>query len=368
MKRNSAIFSNLLNCARIDEGLYVNVTQVSRHSLADYIRPPQLTEVPTSVSRVRVLQPIGALPLSQKSWQSSLLSGQLIGRQLCREFIKDRAFVLWANAISPIECGIVGHLSEKAEITIFDNSDDMPTLEPPEMLQDARRRLGYMLSKADRAVCVNERVASSIDHPNKIVFRNCTSYEQLQVLSPVALPPWLPKPAGAVYVGFIGSFHESRIDVALVEYLCKSCPAYQFLIVGWVSQGLEKLIASYSNLHHVAEVPIQQLGTVIRSFDAAMVPHLNNECTMGNDLLKVRDLNACEVPVVSTAVSGVDTDEYVLHVANTKEEFLMHLQSSVEGRHGLDLQKGREMARQRSWQVRVPALARELGIPLRLTA
>jgi hypothetical protein len=197
------------------------------------------------------------------------------------------------------------------------------------------------------------------------VFRNCTTYSSLQTRQPLEMAPWFPKPSGSVYVGFVGSFHESRVDVALVEHVVRSCPEYHFLIVGWVSEALEPLVARNDNLHYVGEMPNESLGTVLRSFDAAIIPHADNEATRGNDLLKLLDLNACQVPVVSTNVSGVDSGKYIVKIASTPRDFVASLRQCVQGQHGLDLLRGRENARQQSWEVQVLLLAQTIELPVR---
>ena len=103
---------------------------------------------------------------------------------------------------------------------------------------------------------------------------------------------------------------------------------------------------------------------MIRSFDVGIIPHRKTAMTAGNDLLKLLDYNACGVPVVTTPVSGADS-EYTAIVASTKEEFARSVQLCVDGRHNLDLARGKEYARNRSWEIQVPKLIEWLGLPPR---
>jgi hypothetical protein len=364
MKRNLAIFSNLLRVAEFDRGIYINLSQSPRASFADYFSFPKIRSIAkyqVEDAAVTVLQAVDPLPLSYRLKGVSLLSGELVSRQIL-EMTGGEPFVLWVNTIYPIECGIAAALARAAELVVFDNSDDMLTLELPGSRAEAERRLQWMLRLSAKTICVNEHVFSRINHKCKLLFRNCTTFESLQkVTEGFTLAPWFPKPRGQKYVGFIGSLAQDRVDAELLEHLFSTLPNVAFLFVGWISEGLLPVLARHENAHAVPEVPNDALGTVIRGFDAAIIPHSVNAATAGNDLLKLLDFNACGVPVVTTPVSGA-TSGYTALVASTKEEFASAVQRCLDGDQGLDLARGVEYARERSWEVQVPKLADWLGL------
>ncbi len=291
----------------------------------------------------------------------TMLSGKLFSRKIL-EIIAGDPYVLWLNTIYPIECGIASALARKAELVVFDNSDDMLTLEPLAVRPGAERRLEWMLRLATKTICVNEHVFSQVHHHSKLLFRNCTTFESLQKESPgFALPPWFPKAVGQIYVGFIGSLTEDRVDAEILEHVLSAFPQVTFLFVGWISEGLTPILARHENAHAVPEVPNEVLGTVIRAFDVCIIPHRETPATAGNDLLKLLDYNACGVPVVTTPVSGAASD-YTALVASTKEEFARSIQLCLDGKHKLDLARGVEYARDRSWEIQVPKLVEWLGL------
>jgi glycosyltransferase involved in cell wall biosynthesis len=313
---------------------------------------------------VAVLRPRNALPLSYRTETVARVSGELFARKI-RKLIGGERYALLLNTIAPVECGLAAALARGAEMVVFDNSDDLPTLEPPEEREAAERRLQRMLRLADKTLCVNEHVFEKIEHPHKLLFRNCTTFDSLQkTIADFSLPPWFPKAAGRTYVGFIGSLHEDRVDTGLLEHLLAAFPQYTFLFVGWVSEGPAVILARYANAQIVPEVPNEALGTVIRGFDAAIIPHRDNVSTKGNDLLKLLDYNACGVPVATTPVSGAGTG-YTALVAANKEDFAECVRACVEGRHNLNLAQGVEYARGRSWEAQIPKLIDWLGLPRR---
>jgi glycosyltransferase involved in cell wall biosynthesis len=364
MKRNLAIFTNLLRIAEIDRGIYINLSQTARTRFADYFALPKVRSIATyqiEDAGVTVLQPVDALPLSFRLKGVAMLSGELFSRKIL-EIVAGDPFVLWLNTIYPIECGIASALAREAELVVFDNSDDMLTLEPSARRSEAERRLEWMLRLATKTTCVNEHVFSQVHHHSKLLFRNCTTFESLQkVTAAFTLSPWFPKPEGQTYVGFVGSLAEERVDAELLEHLFSVFPEVAFLFVGWISEGLIPLLARYDNAHTVPEVPNDVLGTVIRKFDVGIIPHRVNAATAGNDLLKLLDYNACGVPVVTTPVSGAASG-YMALVASTKEEFASSVQLCLDGKHRLDLARGVEYARDRSWEVQVPKLVDWLGL------
>jgi len=365
MKRSYAIFTHLLRGAAFDRGVYVNPVWGVARTMADFLLPPTceaVAEYTEGAAAVTVLQPRRTLPLCRVKAIGEL-TGSLLARKI-RGWIAGDRYVLWMNTIAPAECGMAAALAPGAQTTVLDNSDDLPTLEP-RARDAAEGRLQGMLRLADRTLCVNEHVFAKIQHPHKLLFRNCTVFDSLQRANPeFRLAPWFPKPPGRIYVGFIGLLWETRVDIELLEHLFSTFPQYTFLFAGWVTEGMAKALARHPNAHAVPEVPNDALGAVLRAFDAGIVPHSDNALSKGNDLLKLLDYNACGVPAVTTPTSGAETG-YTALIASTKEEFAECVRACVEGRHNLDLAQGVEYARERSWEKQVPKLIRWLGLPRR---
>ena len=364
--RSIGIFTHLLRGAAFDRGILINASWAAPRAAAHYLAAPTFETVATyaeGAAAVTVLQPKRCLPFCRVK-AIGKLTGSLLARKL-RNLIAGDRYVLWLNTISPAECGLASALAPGAEMVVFDNSDDLPTLDPPEALNAAEGRLRWMLSLADRTLCVNEHVLAKIQHPRKLLFRNCTPFDTLRQANPeFRLPPWFPKPAGQVYVGFIGHLWATRVDVELLEHLFSTFPQYTFLFVGWVREEMAQVLARHPNAHAVPEVPNNVLGAVLQAFDGGIVPHSDNALTKGNDLLKLLDFNACGLPTVATPASGAGTG-YTALIAPTKEEFAECLRACVEGRHGLNLAQGVEYARERSFEKQIPKLIDWLGLPRR---
>ena len=205
------------------------------------------------------------------------------------------------------------------------------------------------------------RVATSIISSGSsfmMVFNNCTDFSTFSQREEIYLyEPFLPKKDNSRYVGFIGGLNRSRVDVDLLKILFKEFPDEIFLFVGYTNyHELEELINNTKNSFFIPFVEHKYLPYIIKSFDAAIIPHLINDHTKGNDLLKVIDYMACGVPVVTTNCSGVSRFNDCVIVANNNHEFINYLRKVLEGEIVANTELGLEYARSNSWSEAVPKL------------
>jgi glycosyltransferase involved in cell wall biosynthesis len=321
----------------------------------------ELAKYEVQGKQVTVLQPVNSLPFSYRSIASAKASASLLSRQI-RKYLGE-PYVLWINTIGPLECALAEALAGDADRVIFDSSDDLTTFEPANP-DGARKRLARTLRIADSVLCVNRHVYDIIEHPNKRIFRNCTTFETIQRRQPdFKMAPWYPKAPGETYIGFIGSIAEDRIDKTLVDFLFRRLPHCTFLFIGYTnSLPLSQYLTSYPNVRVLDPVRNEDLGEVIRGFDVAIVPHCDNASTRGNDLLKVLDYFACGVPVVSTPVSDVQDYGAAVRVANNPPDFAARIEDLLSGADRYDSSLAISIARERSWERQVPELTQWLGL------
>ncbi|MEQ1948433.1 MAG: glycosyltransferase [Bryobacteraceae bacterium] len=357
LKRNQAIFVNLLGASRnFDRGIWINVPAIAGSSAAKYLSPPGIEPVEHAAIdvNVQVLQPRYSLahwyqPRLQKAW------GRAVASQL-KKIIDGQPFCLWMNCPGTLSNSLSRELAPHAALRVFDSSDDFKAF--PELV-------GYvdeLASLADHVLCVNETAASRIEHPHKHVFSNCTSWNSFQQRQDgFKLPPILPKPSGATYVGFIGGIHQSRADQPLLHRMFNEFPSCTFVFVGYPDKPeFIANLTSFPNVRFIPSVPYTDLPEVIRSFDVAIVPHLDNECTRGNDLLKVLDYFACRVPVVSTRCSNVERYGEAVYLADNHEQFLGYVRRLVAGEIVHNPAAGEAIAKEQSWDRQVPRLAKQI--------
>jgi hypothetical protein len=263
------------------------------------------------------------------------------------------------NSAARLQAALAEELRPSAEQMICDWSDDFWSAGFGMRREDLER----LSEMADRVVTVNEAVAARVRHGRTVVCRNGTNPAAFGAPDPgYRLAPILPKPEGAIYVGFTGGLNVQRVDRPLLEKVFRAFPGWRFVFVGYTdTPEMRSWIEGFANTVFVDEVPYGDLRNVIHSFDVAMVPHLDNEHTRGNDLLKVLDYLACGVPVVSTDSSGVGAYGSAVRVARSDEEFLMGLRESAAGRLTHDGRAGHEIVQARSWPRQAALVVEALG-------
>ena len=108
-------------------------------------------------------------------------------------------------------------------------------------------------------------------------------------------------------------------------------------------------------------VSYDKLPFVIKSFELAIIPHLINEHTKGNDLLKVLDYMACSIPTVSTNCSGVSKYADCIYIARDHNQFIEFTRKLLNKELIHNNRIGKMHAKKCSWNVTVPDLEKWLA-------
>lgn len=356
LKRNQAIFQHLMDSTdRITNGVFVNPPKLAGDDLRKYVGPSPYKCIHTRTPGGKSVSIVDSA-FTIWDWHLGPITNIWAARlrtTLQRTLLTGSPYMLWLNAAGRLETALAFHLRKNATSVVFDWSDDFH-----HGFNVRATDLKRLTAMADHVLCVNDTVASAIEHRNLRVFGNCTDPASFQTWDPgFTLRPWWPKLSQSTYIGFIGNFNDLRIDTALLETLFKRFPRYQFLFVGVIhSSALLNWLTSFPNAAFVTAVPYADLTHIIHSFDVAIIPHLDNSHTRGNDLLKVLDYFACEVPVVSTLCSGVERYGDALWLAPTQEAFGDHIEGLLSGRLRHDGGLGSQIANTRSWNRQVKEL------------
>jgi teichuronic acid biosynthesis glycosyltransferase TuaH len=288
------------------------------------------------------------------------VSARVIARDVINRYLSDPVqYVLWMNSIEELSVALARELAPLSYRRIFDSSDDFVEFESADVERaKARQSLATVLRLTDRVIAVNEHLLGKLEHSQKRVFHNCTDFQNFQQrLSDWSLRPYIPKPQGTKYIGYVGGLLNLRADFELLQLLFVRFPAYQFLFVGYTnSPSIGQWLKQYPNVAFIPEVPYDRLPTIIRTFDVAIIPHLDNENTRGNDLLKLLDYFSCGVPIVSTRCSNVENYKDACWIADSHEEFAALIERLTKGDLLHDPALGLQIARERSWEYHVPSL------------
>jgi glycosyltransferase involved in cell wall biosynthesis len=351
--RNAAIFTALLDRNDLfDDGLYVDPPKVlkSPTSLKERVRRLRASSKLTRIAaRATLFRPCFAIPLAMRPLVRRIVALQQANHIF--GYLKGRPYCLWVNNIDAPAHELFKVLAGRARAIVLDMSDDWTTFRDahPER-RDAR--ISDVMKKADLMLAVNSTVKGKFAHKNSIVLGNATDFDNFQRRdASFALHDFLPKQPGRKIVGFIGGLNRERVDEPLLDLLISSLKDVLFVFVGYSNDAMlvEKL-KRFANVRFQSAVPYADLPFVISAFDVAIVPHLDNEHTQGNDLLKVLDYLATGVPVVSTNCSGV-RQKYgeAVTVADSHDDFVAGVRRHLSERHH-DSSIGKQIARVRDWK------------------
>jgi glycosyltransferase involved in cell wall biosynthesis len=93
-------------------------------------------------------------------------------------------------------------------------------------------------------------------------------------------------------------------------------------------------LARFDNVHLLGVRPYDQLQGYLRSFDVAIVPHLDDAMTRVMNPLKVFVYCAANVPVVSTAVGNMEEMRALVRVATDHDDFIGAVDEAIRRGRG----------------------------------
>lgn len=357
-RRNQRVFEMLVKDGSLfSGGIYVNPVEVTGST---WPSPGQVTRfvwpaAKSQVAGVAIVAPAFILPFC---WRMPIAraSVMLLAAQLL-SMVGARSYCLWVNNPQYHPFLLAQTLRRRASKMLLDLSDDFTAFEDPDPA-GLERRVRELTRQADGVIAVNAHVEAKFPHRRSIVFRNGTDFEAMQRQDlQYSLGDFLPKAPGRKYVGFIGGLHRGRVDEGLLDATVTAFPGVTFIFVGYSNDSdLLRRLAERPNVRIHAAVPYDELPYVIRAFDVAIIPHLDNEFTRGNDLLKLRDYLACGIPVVATRSSGMSEYEGIVHVCDGRGEFLAAISRLLAGEVPHDASAGLAVAQRESWPNRIPQL------------
>ena len=363
--RNEKIFTSLLECSTVfKNGIFINPIKTMEPSASLSKRLQALVAMPVEIlsDQASVVSPKFFMPFSFRFTALARFQTKLIAKRILKMKPYDQDYCLWINNSNYASYYLALELMKDAKKIIFDMSDDFTAFDS-DTDNHFKDRLMSLLKRSDILLTVNEHVAKKFHHPNKKVFGNATDYENFQRENcQYQLKSFLPKPPNVKYIGFIGGLNKGRVDFNLLHSLFEQFPDVTFLFVGYSNdESVIDFINNYKNSFFVPFVSYDKLPFVIKSFELAIIPHLINEHTKGNDLLKVLDYMACNIPTVSTNCSGVSKYADCIYIARDHNQFIEFTRKLLNKEIVHNNRIGKTHAKKCSWNVTVPVLEKWLA-------
>lgn len=132
-------------------------------------------------------------------------------------------------------------------------------------------------------------------------------------------------------IGFFGVIDE-RMDVALLDYLAKNKPEWNFIIIGPVVKIEIASLPEHPNIFYLGSKKYSDLPAYLAGWDVAMMPFAINESTRYISPTKTPEYLAGGKPVVSTAIQDVIEpygENGLVFIANNQAEFVEGLNSEL---------------------------------------
>ena len=249
----------------------------------------------TADGRLRTFRPLKTLPRRAGPITDRLLRGQIEAAARLMGFSHP---TLWVNDVTyaPLAVG-------KGWPSLYDVTDDW--LHAPfsaHELERLRTLDEFAVQHADEVVVCSPTLAASRGAKRQVtLIRNAVDVEHLR--RPRARPADLPANPVAVYVG---SLHDSRLDVELVLDIARNLPYLSLALIGpnSLSGDSQAALDGLRNVSVMGPRPYDHVPAYLQHADVVIVPHRVSPFTESLDPIKVYECLSIDTPTVATPVSG----------------------------------------------------------------
>jgi glycosyltransferase involved in cell wall biosynthesis len=307
-RRNQFLVGNLL---RRNPQLRVLFVEPPADPLFDLSqrRPPQPPRLRSLAAdgRLRAFRPLKVLPRRAGPIADRLLRSQVAGAAGVMGFSQP---ILWINDVTYAPL-----IAAKEWPSVYDVTDDwLQAPFPPREIDRLRRLDELALETADEVVVCSRALASTRGARREVtLIRNGIDAEHFR--RPRSRPSDLPASPVAVYVG---SLHDSRLDVDLVADVACALPHVRLALVGpnSLSRESQATLERLSNVMLLGPRPYDDVPAYLQHSDVVIVPHRISSFTDSLDPIKVHECLVIDTPTVATPVAGFREHAEELHVVD----------------------------------------------------
>ena len=175
------------------------------------------------------------------------------------------------------------------------------------------------------------------------------------------------KPGSPLVYGYVGGLHE-HVDQDLLVTLARQHRDVEIRLIGPEQCDVSRLRAE-PNIRLLGQKPHRQLPSLMRSFDAGLIPYLQNSYTETVFPTKLTEYLGCGLPVISTALPEVKAFSArfpgAVVCARTATEFLQALIPERIRKGRTEAGKRKQVAWQNTWERKIDVLDRWMAESLR---
>ncbi|HET8775361.1 MAG TPA: glycosyltransferase [Thermoanaerobaculia bacterium] len=156
-------------------------------------------------------------------------------------------------------------------------------------------------------------------------------------------------------VGYFGAI-ASWFDVRLVRLAATERPDYTFVLIGGVFNANVAELERLPNVRLLGQQPYAHMPSYLASFDACMIPFVDDEITAATDPVKFYEYVSLGKPVVATPMPELAPYGELLYIASTPAEFMARLDEAVGENDPALAARRVALARENTWTVRAETL------------
>jgi glycosyltransferase involved in cell wall biosynthesis len=213
---------------------------------------------------------------------------------------------------TPSVCDVVGNLNaSKVIYYCVDDFSEWPGMEKDLILQLEERLLAHV----NTVICTSQPLYEKFQqkYPTHLL-RHGVDVQLFSQQPPEehSILRDIPKPR----VGYFGNF-DRRNNQELITTLAKAMPYVSFVFTGPVQDNISSL-RKLPNVFFTGPVPYEELPSVVKGWEACLLPYYYNALTVNINPLKLKEYLACGKPVIATPLPDVCELREYLRVVEEK--------------------------------------------------
>ncbi len=296
-----------------------------------------------------------------KWWPNTLGKGRKANEAAFRRQVRRAARslqltrpVLWINPHSALH--MAGEMSEVG--VVYDITDDWTSAnQPPAVKQLITEQDAALCRRADATIVCSQRLFEMKLPLAKRLFlvpNGVDTAHYAAVADGTCAPDAETVKWTHPVLGYVGTVHPERVDVALVESVARAFPGGTVALVGPNLLGEAEIsrLAALKNVVLTGAVSYRSVPHFLTAFDVCLVPHLESEFTESLNPIKLWEYLATGKPVVSTDVAGFRDFAHLCFIASGSQAFIEACKMALEENDSRRVAR-LQAAAQNSWVARV---------------
>ena len=152
-------------------------------------------------------------------------------------------------------------------------------------------------------------------------------------------------------IGYVGNIVSYRLDIKLLESICKRRKDWNWVFVGPLDEIFKKSpLTEYSNVYFLGPKSEKEIWKYIYHIDVCINPQLINGMTEGNYPRKIDEYLCMGKPVVATRTDFMESFSNIVYLYNNSNEFEEKLVCALSEKKDAILQeKRKKVTKNNTW-------------------